>query len=99
MKKLKTLNPDIEIDHIDELYQDEKIDIKAEQEKLLNNDTIIFQFPMYCQNKPHFLCRWFEEVYEYGFAYGKEFKLKDKTATLIAMKNRSLLEILLYYFF
>ena len=33
---------------------------------------------MYCQNRPHFLSRWFEEVYEYGFAYGKEFKLKDK---------------------
>ena len=78
VEKLKTLIPDIEIDHIDELYPDEKIDIKAEQEKLLRNDTIIFQFPMYCQNRPHFLSRWFEEVYEYGFAYGKEFKLKDK---------------------
>ena len=79
VEKLKTLIPDIEIDHIDELYPDEKIDIKAEQEKLLRNDTIIYQFPMYWHNRPHFLSRWFEDVNQYGFAYGDNgFKLKDK---------------------
>ena len=79
VEKLKTLIPDIEIDHIDELYPDEKIDVKAEQEKLLRNDTIIFQFPMYWHFRPHFLSRWFEDVYEHGFAFGSQgFKLKDK---------------------
>ena len=79
VEKLKTLIPDIEIDHIDELYPEEKIDIKAEQEKLLRNDTIIYQFPMYWHNRPHFLSRWFEDVNQYGFAYGENgFKLKDK---------------------
>ena len=81
VEKMKKLIPDIEIDHIDELYPDEKIDIKAEQEKLLRNDTIIFQFPMYWHNRPHFLSRWFEDVYAHGFAYGNNcngFKLKDK---------------------
>ena len=79
VEKLKTLIPDIEIDHIDELYPDEKIDIKAEQEKLLRNDTIIYQFPMYWHNRPHFLSKWFEDVNQYGFAYGTNgFKLKDK---------------------
>ena len=46
--KLKTLIPDMEISHIDTLYPDGKIDVKAEQEKLLKADTIIFQFPMFC---------------------------------------------------
>ena len=79
VEKIKTLIPDIEIDHIDELYPGEKIDVKAEQEKLLRNDTIIFQFPMYWHNRPHFLSKWFEDVYEHGFAYGSNgFKLKDK---------------------
>ena len=32
VEKLKILIPEIEIDHIDELYPDEKIDIKSEQE-------------------------------------------------------------------
>ena len=79
VEKIKNLIPDIEIDHLDELYPDEKIDIKAEQEKLLRNNTIIFQFPMYCQNRPHLLSKWFEDVYQYGFAYGSNGdKLKDK---------------------
>ena len=79
VEKLKNLIPEIEIDHIDELYPNEKIDVKAEQEKLLRNDICIFQFPMYWHNRPHFLSKWFEDVYEYGFAYGsKGFKLKDK---------------------
>ena len=67
---LKSLIPDIEIDHIDSLYPDEKINIKAEQDKLINNDIIIFQFPMFWHNRPHLLSKWFEDVYEYGFAYG-----------------------------
>ena len=79
VEKLKTLIPDLEIDNLHELYPDEKIDVKAEQEKLLRNDFVIFQFPMYWHNRPHFLSRWFEDVYEHEFAYGsKGHKLKDK---------------------
>ena len=34
---------------------------------------------MYWHNRPHFLSRWFEDVNQYGFAYGENgFKLKDK---------------------
>ena len=79
VEKLKTLIPDIEIDHIDSLYPDEKIDIKSEQEKLLRNDIIIYQFPMYWHNRPHFLSKWFEDVYQHGFAFGTDsLKLKNK---------------------
>ena len=76
---LKSLIPNIEIDHINSLYPDEKINIKAEQEKLINNDIIIFQFPMYWHNRPYLLSKWFEEVYQNGFAYGTNGdKLKNK---------------------
>ena len=47
VEKLKTLCPEIEIDNIYEKYPDGKIDVKAEQEKLLKADTIITAFPMY----------------------------------------------------
>ena len=47
VEKLKALIPDMEIDNIHELYQDGKIDVKAEQEKLLKANTVIFAFPMY----------------------------------------------------
>ena len=79
VSKLQSLIPEIEIDHINSLYPDEKIDIKSEQEKLIKNDIVIFQFPMYWHNRPHFLSKWFEDVYEYGFAYSnKGDKLKNK---------------------
>ena len=87
--KIKTIIPDIEIDHIDSLYPDEKIDVKAEQDKLLRNDTIIFQFPMYWHTRPYFLSKWFEVVYEPGFAYGENgSKLKNKKIIVsITMEN------------
>ena len=79
VEKIKNLIPDIEIDHLDSLYPEEKIDVKAEQQKLLRNDYIIFQFPMYWHTRPYLLSKWFEVVYEPGFAYGNNgSKLKDK---------------------
>ena len=34
---------------------------------------------MYWHNRPHLLSKWFEDVYEYGFAYGTNGdKLKNK---------------------
>ena len=77
--KLKSLIPDIEIDHIDALYPDGKIDVKAEQEKLLKANTIIFQFPIYWFKSPYFLSKYVEDVFTHGFAYGTNgFKLEGK---------------------
>ena len=77
--KLKTLIPDMEISHIDALYPDGKIDVKAEQEKLLKADTIIFQFPMFWFKSPYLLSKWVEDVFAHGFAYGSSgFKLEGK---------------------
>ncbi len=60
----------MEISHIDALYPDGKIDVKAEQEKLLKADTIIFQFPMFWFKSPYLLSKWVEDVFTHGFAYG-----------------------------
>ena len=77
--KLKSLIPDIEIDHIDALYPDGKIDVKAEQEKLLKANTIIFQFPIYWFKSPYLLSKWIEDVFTHGFAYGSNgSKLEGK---------------------
>ncbi|AXX93216.1 general stress protein [Malaciobacter molluscorum LMG 25693] len=59
-------------------YPDFKIDIKKEQDLLLENDVIIFQFPMYWFSSPSLLKEWFDLVLEPGFAYGKDYKLKGK---------------------
>ena len=70
----KKLNTDTEFDEIYKLYPDYKIDVKAEQEKLVKADVVILQFPMYWYNAPSLLRKWFEDVLEHGFAYGSEGK-------------------------
>ena len=79
VEKLKTLIPDMEIDNIQELYPDGKIDVKAEQEKVLKANTIILAFPMFWFSSPHFLSQWIEDVFAHGFAYGTNaYKLEGK---------------------
>ena len=83
VEKLKTLCPEIEIDNIYEKYPDGKIDVKAEQEKLLKADTIILAFPMFWFSCPHFLSKWIEDVFAHGFAYGTNaYKLEGKKMIL-----------------
>ena len=73
----------IDIRNIFELYPDYKIDVEAEQEALLNADTIIFQYPFYWYNMPGILKLWFDDVFSYNFAYGSEGdKLKGKNFQL-----------------
>lgn len=71
--------PDLEVRDIFQLYPDYKIDVSAEQEALLRHDTIILQYPMFWFNMPAILKLWFDEVFNYQFAYGSQGdKLKDK---------------------
>lgn len=46
-------------------------DIKAEQEKLLWADAVIFQFPLWWYGMPAILKGWVDRVYAFGFAYGR----------------------------
>ena len=83
VEKLKALIPDMEIDNIHELYPDGKIDVKAEQEKLLKANTVIFAFPMYWFKSPYLLSKWTEDVFAHGFAYGTNaYKLEGKKLIL-----------------
>ncbi|MFC9994203.1 NAD(P)H-dependent oxidoreductase [Nocardia sp. NPDC127526] len=45
-------------------------DVRAEQEKLLWADTIIFQFPLWWYTMPAILKGWVDRVFTYRFAYG-----------------------------
>jgi len=69
----------VEVRDIAKLYPDFNIDVKAEQESLLNAERIIFQYPMYWYNMPPILKQWFDQVLSYGFAYGEgTYKLEGK---------------------
>ncbi|MFM0737303.1 NAD(P)H-dependent oxidoreductase [Paraburkholderia xenovorans] len=45
-------------------------DIAREQQKLIEADALILQFPMWWFSMPAILKGWVERVYAYGFAYG-----------------------------
>ncbi|MEC3956399.1 NAD(P)H-dependent oxidoreductase [Nocardia sp. CDC153] len=46
------------------------VDVRAEQEKLLWADTIIFQFPLWWYTMPAILKGWVDRVFTFHFAYG-----------------------------
>lgn len=77
------LLPDAAISRLDLLYPDFKIDVKAEQEKLINADIIIWQFPFHWYSFPALMKKYIDDVYVYGFAHGVGGdKLKGKRLIL-----------------
>jgi len=46
------------------------IDIEREQQRLLDHDVILFQFPMFWYSTPSLIKEWQDLVLEQGFAYG-----------------------------
>lgn len=66
-------------------YPDFDIDLKREQELLLQHDIIIWHHPMYWYSCPPLLKQWIDIVLEHGWAYGKEGN---------ALKNKLLLQVI-----
>jgi len=54
-----------------DLYPDFFIDVKREQEVLLEHDIIVWQHPFYWYSSPSLLKEWIDLVLEHGFAYGR----------------------------
>jgi len=64
-------------------------DIRAEHDKLLKADLLIFHFPMWWWSSPAILKGWFDRVLTNGFAYGGKALLKDKKALLVITAETS----------
>jgi glutathione-regulated potassium-efflux system ancillary protein KefG len=62
--------PEITVHNLYKEYPDFCIDVKREQNLLVQHDRIVFQFPFYWYTCPALLKKWFEDVLEYGWAYG-----------------------------
>jgi glutathione-regulated potassium-efflux system ancillary protein KefG len=50
-------------------YPDFKIDVRHEQQLLLDNDLIVFQHPFYWYSSPSLFKEWQDKVLEQGFAF------------------------------
>ena len=56
-----------------DLYQDYPrfdIDVNVEQQRLLDHDVIVLQFPVFWYSTPSIVKEWQDLVLEHGFAYG-----------------------------
>ena len=51
-------------------YPSFEIDVDREQERLLANDVVVLQHPVYWYSSPALLKEWQDLVLEHGFAYG-----------------------------
>ena len=70
LEELASLLPEVEIDHLDELYPDYVFDVEAEQEKLRAADVIVLQYPLWWYGWPALLQKWMEDVFVRGFSHG-----------------------------
>jgi glutathione-regulated potassium-efflux system ancillary protein KefG len=62
-----------------EVYPDFAIDVPEEQQRLLDHDVVVLQFPLSWFSGPALLKEWLDLVWLHGFAYGDGFKLEGKT--------------------
>jgi glutathione-regulated potassium-efflux system ancillary protein KefG len=62
-----------------EVYPTLDIDVRREQQLLLDHDVVVFQHPFYWYSAPAIVKEWQDLVLEHGWAYGKGgHKLKGK---------------------
>lgn len=58
-----------------DLYRDYPrfdIDVDAEQQRLVDHEVILFQFPLFWYSTPSIIKEWEDLVLEHGFAYGAD---------------------------
>ncbi|MEM6514377.1 MAG: NAD(P)H-dependent oxidoreductase [Pseudomonadota bacterium] len=53
-------------------YPRYEIDIDREQQRLLDHDVVLMQFPLFWYSTPSLLKEWIDLVLEHGFAYGSD---------------------------
>lgn len=70
-----------------DLYPDYQIDIKKEQEVLLQHDIIVWQHPLYWYSAPSLLKEWIDLVFEHGFAYGKAGRALEGKTVMSAISS------------
>ncbi|WP_017299361.1 NAD(P)H-dependent oxidoreductase [Nodosilinea nodulosa] len=62
----------VTINDLYEEYPDFHIDVKREQQLLVDHDIVVWQHPFYWYSSPALLKEWQDLVLEYGFAYGHQ---------------------------
>ncbi|MBV7394058.1 NAD(P)H-dependent oxidoreductase [Mameliella sediminis] len=65
------------------IYPRYDIDIEVEQQRLLDHDLVLLQFPLFWYSAPALVKEWIDLTFEHGFAYGHDGdRLKGKSLML-----------------
>lgn len=79
LNELATCLPQAEQVLLDSLYPHYRIDVEREQQRLINADVIVLQFPFFWYGVPSLMKKWIEDVFVYGFSHGSTGdKMKGK---------------------
>jgi glutathione-regulated potassium-efflux system ancillary protein KefG len=70
-----------------DIYPDFFIDVKKEQEVLLESDITVWQHPFYWYSSPSLLKEWIDLVLEHGFAYGRTGRMLEGKQILSAIST------------
>jgi glutathione-regulated potassium-efflux system ancillary protein KefG len=70
-----------------DLYPDFFIDVRREQELLLQHDLTVWQHPFYWYSSPSLLKEWIDLVLEHGFAYGRTGRALEGKQILSAIST------------
>lgn len=68
-------------------YQRSHINVKKEQQRLIEHDVVIMQFPFYWYSTPAILKHWQDLVLQYGFAFGKNGTALHEKPLLCALST------------
>lgn len=70
-----------------DLYPDFQVDVKQEQEVLMQHEIIVWQHPLYWYSCPSLLKEWLDLVLEHGVAYGREGRLLEGKRVMSAIST------------
>ena len=71
LEELARLVPEAEIDRLDLLYPDYRIDVDVEQAKLVAADVVVLAYPVWWYSFPALMHKWMEDVFAHGFSHGR----------------------------
>lgn len=76
--------PNVNIRDMYSLYPHGEINVAAEQQLLAKCERIVLQFPIYWYSVPPLLKQWFDDVLQYGWAYGSSGTVLHGKELLVA---------------
>jgi putative NADPH-quinone reductase len=66
------------------------IDVATEQKLITEADRIVFQFPLWWYSAPHLLKKYIDEVFTYGFAFGRSANLAPRQLLIATSTGASI---------